>query len=127
MPQEPGIPVSVEGRDPVKYLLTEGGLADQRIEAKAGDHPTWLVKALSYVGTREIADPRGNVTITGWAKKLGGNIARAYDHDQIPWCALFANAVLREDGKRGPVVCGRSISPSGDDVCKAQPSVPLRR
>ena len=37
----------------------------------------------------------------GWARELGGTIVRDYAHDEIPWCALFANAVLREDGKAG--------------------------
>jgi hypothetical protein len=63
--------------------------------------PTWLVKAIAHIGKHEIAGSRDNPIIMTWAKELGGDIAREYDHDEIPWCALFANAVLHEDGKAG--------------------------
>jgi uncharacterized protein (TIGR02594 family) len=76
-------------------------LADRCGEATGGSRPSWLIKALSYVGTCELAAPRNNPTIMGWAKKLGGDIGRHYNDDGIPWCALFANAVLHEDGKKG--------------------------
>jgi len=78
------------------------GLSAQRAPAPEGAlRPTWLVKAIAHIGTHEIAGSRDNPIIMTWAKELGGDIAREYDHDEIPWCALFANAVLHEDGKAG--------------------------
>lgn len=63
--------------------------------------PLWLVAALGWVGTDEQPGTADNPTILNWAKGQGGDIAKEYTHDSIPWCALFANAVLQQVGLKG--------------------------
>lgn len=63
--------------------------------------PLWLTAALSYVGTKEFAGSRDNQTIIDWAKMEGGDVAKSYTHDSIPWCALFANHCLTKVGLPG--------------------------
>lgn len=61
--------------------------------ATNGARPRWVTNALKLVGTKEFAGAANSPTIMGWAKKLGGYIARVYTADSIPWCALFVNYV----------------------------------
>lgn len=49
----------------------------------------WLDVAESLLGTHEIPGPKSNPVIVEWAKAIGGNEARYYTNDDIPWCALF--------------------------------------
>lgn len=59
--------------------------------------PIWLIRAISYIGTKEF--PNGdNPVILNWAKGTGGDTAATFDHDKIPWCKLFEVAVIRECG-----------------------------
>lgn len=75
----------------------------EKVAAAALDiaRPLWLTAALSYVGTKEFAGSRDNQTIIDWAKLEGGDIAKSYTHDSIPWCALFANHCLTKVGLPG--------------------------
>lgn len=57
---------------------------------------SWIIRARGYVGLKEFPGERDNPTILGWAKGTGGSTEEAYDHDSIPWCALFVWAVMRE-------------------------------
>nr|DAO37976.1 MAG TPA: Tail associated lysozyme [Caudoviricetes sp.] len=50
--------------------------------------PVWMREARRFMGLKEIAGPKSNPTIMGWAKKLGGWIANFYTDDDIPWCGL---------------------------------------
>lgn len=63
--------------------------------------PPWLDLAGNYLGTREIPGARSNEVILRWALHEGGWIAKYFTDDDIPWCALFVNAVLRESGIKG--------------------------
>jgi hypothetical protein len=45
--------------------------------------------------------PRAIVDIIGWAREEGGAIAKVYNDDSIPWCALYANMVLTKVGLQG--------------------------
>jgi uncharacterized protein (TIGR02594 family) len=65
------------------------------------DRPLWLVAALGWVGTKEQPGSGDNPVILNWAKGVGGDIAKEYTHDAIPWCALFVNAVLQQVGLKG--------------------------
>jgi len=62
--------------------------------------PPWLVKALSYLGVHRASDHHSR-QIMAWAAELGGEAAKDYSCDLVPWCALFANAVLLETGHKG--------------------------
>ncbi|RRY17896.1 TIGR02594 family protein [Brucella anthropi] len=56
--------------------------------------PVWMREARRYMGLKEIAGPKSNPVIMGWAKKLGGWIASYFTNDDIPWCGLFvANCI----------------------------------
>lgn len=63
--------------------------------------PLWLQAGLRLLGTRETPGARDNPTIIDWAKEEGGSVAKAYTHDTIPWCALFANHILTASGLPG--------------------------
>lgn len=63
--------------------------------------PLWLEAGLRYLGTKEFSGSRDNPTIIDWAKEEGGDIAENYNHDSIPWCALFANHILTKVGLKG--------------------------
>ncbi|WP_428429518.1 TIGR02594 family protein [Pararhizobium sp.] len=51
--------------------------------------PVWLREAKRLKGLMEIPGPKSNPVIMGWAKKLGGWVAKFYTNDDIPWCGLF--------------------------------------
>jgi hypothetical protein len=42
-------------------------------------------------GLYEFAGSADNPAIIGMAKACGGKIARTYQHDATPWCALTVN------------------------------------
>lgn len=63
--------------------------------------PLWLEAGIKLIGTTEAAGARENPTIIDWAKEEGGDIAKAYTHDSIPWCSLFANHILTKVGIKG--------------------------
>lgn len=63
--------------------------------------PLWLEAGLKYLGTKEFAGSKDNPVIINWAKEEGGDIEKQYDHDSIPWCALFANHILTKVGLKG--------------------------
>lgn len=51
--------------------------------------PPWYAEALRLQGVHEIAGPRSNPTILGWAKAIGGWVAKVYTNDDTAWCGLF--------------------------------------
>lgn len=63
--------------------------------------PLWLEAGIKLIGLREGVGSADNRTIMDWAKDEGGDIAKAYTHDSIPWCALFANHILTKVGLKG--------------------------
>jgi uncharacterized protein (TIGR02594 family) len=63
--------------------------------------PLWLEAGLKLVGTKEGVGSKDNQQIIDWAKEEGGDIAKEYTHDSIPWCALFANLMLTRAGLKG--------------------------
>ena len=63
--------------------------------------PLWLEAGIKLIGTKEGVGAKDNPEIIDWAKDLGGDIAKEYDHDSIPWCALFANHCLAQVGIKG--------------------------
>lgn len=63
--------------------------------------PLWLEAGLKYLGTKEFAGSKDNPVIIDWAKEEGGSIEEQFNHDSIPWCALFANHVLTKVGLKG--------------------------
>lgn len=54
--------------------------------------PVWMREARRYMGLREIAGPKSNPTILGWAARLGGWVASFYKNDDTPWCGLAVAA-----------------------------------
>lgn len=64
-------------------------------------NPAWLDIGLKLIGTKEVPGSKDNQVIIDWAKAEGGDIAKEYTHDSIPWCALFANHLLTAAGLPG--------------------------
>jgi len=58
--------------------------------------PVWLTRAKSYIGTQEATGSEDNPVILNWAKQAGGEIAREYQHDEIPWASLYIVAMVCE-------------------------------
>lgn len=56
--------------------------------------PVWIREARRFMGLREIAGPKSNATILGWAKRFGGWVAGFYKNDDTPWCGLFVGHVI---------------------------------
>lgn len=63
--------------------------------------PLWLEAGLKFLGTKEGPGARDNQVIIDWAKVEGGDIAKEYTHDSIPWCSLFANMMMTKVGIKG--------------------------
>jgi len=63
--------------------------------------PLWLQAGLALIGVKETIGVKDNSTIIDWAKDEGGDVAKTYTHDSIPWCALFANYILTKAGLKG--------------------------
>lgn len=69
--------------------------------SKEIQRPLWLQAGMRYIGTKETPGAKDNPIIIDWAKDEGGDIAKTYTHDSIPWCALFANMTLTKVGLKG--------------------------
>lgn len=65
------------------------------------ERPLWLQAGLKFIGTKEVPGAKDSAIIIDWAKDEGGDIAKTYTHDSIPWCALFANMTLTKVGLKG--------------------------
>lgn len=63
--------------------------------------PPWLARAVENIGVHEAAGNADNPKILAMAKACGGQIAKTYKHDAIPWCAMFVNYCLVSTGFRG--------------------------
>lgn len=63
--------------------------------------PLWLEAGIKLIGLKEGAGAADNKAIIEWAKDEGGDIAKEYTHDSIPWCALFQNHILTKVGLKG--------------------------
>lgn len=72
-----------------KWLLKEGA-------------PKMLMAALAEYGTKEIIGSGSNTKIVGWAREVGGAVARDYRTDSIPWCGLFMAVIAKRAGKDIP-------------------------
>lgn len=59
--------------------------------------PKILLEALKLFGTLEEQGPGDSPTILAWARELG--LEKAYSHDSIPWCGLFAAICVKRAGK----------------------------
>lgn len=64
--------------------------------------PKMLVEALALYGTRETAGPGNTPAIMEWARGLGGNVAKVYTADSVPWCGLFVAHIAARAGKPLP-------------------------
>lgn len=56
--------------------------------------PSWLAKARTYLGLREIHGPKNSPIIL----KFWREIRAAFTNDETPWCAGFVGACLEEAG-----------------------------
>lgn len=74
--------------------------ADPQANREIG-RPLWLEAGIKLIGTKEVPGGSDNRVIIDWAGEEGGDIAKEYTHDSIPWCALFANHILTHVGLKG--------------------------
>jgi uncharacterized protein (TIGR02594 family) len=93
----------IVGADTAKALDTAQGtpaVVQQAMPEEIG-RPLWVEAGIKLLGTHEGAGAADNPEILDWAKDEGGEIAKEYTHDSIPWCALFANHILAKAGLKG--------------------------
>ena len=64
--------------------------------------PKMLLAALAEYGTKEYPGSGNNTKIVGWAKEVGGSVARDYTNDSIPWCGLFMALIAKRSEKDLP-------------------------
>jgi uncharacterized protein (TIGR02594 family) len=65
--------------------------------ARAEPLPRVIAEGLALHGTKEVAGPKNNPEILGWAKEIG--VASVYTQDSIPWCGAFVAVVCKRAGK----------------------------
>lgn len=64
--------------------------------------PKMLVEALKLYGTRETDGPGNTPAIMAWAREIGGEVAKVYTADSVPWCGLFVATIAKRAGKPLP-------------------------
>jgi uncharacterized protein (TIGR02594 family) len=64
--------------------------------------PKMLLEALKLLGIKETPGDADNPVILEWAKELGGDVAKTYRDDMIPWCGLFVGVVAKRAGWTPP-------------------------
>lgn len=64
--------------------------------------PKILREALALYGVKETQGAGNTPAIMAWARDLGGDVARVFTADSIPWCGLFMAIIAQRAGK--PVV-----------------------
>jgi uncharacterized protein (TIGR02594 family) len=67
----------------------------------ADTRPLWVIEGLKWLNLREAPEDADNPEILAMAREEGGEIAKDFKHDSIPWCALYANMVLTKVGIKG--------------------------
>lgn len=66
------------------------------------DIPPWLATAIASIGIAEgPGDKNDNPVVMAMAKVCGGQIAKTYVHDSIPWCKMFIEYCLAKNGLHG--------------------------
>jgi uncharacterized protein (TIGR02594 family) len=75
--------------------ITLAKLAEEPIETVAMDAPSWLRRAATYLGLKEIPGATHNSTIVAWWELIG---AGWFDDDETPWCGAFVAGTLAEEG-----------------------------
>lgn len=63
--------------------------------------PLWLQAGLSFLGLHEGVGAANNPIILDWAKEEGGDIAKEYTADEIPWCSLACGHFMTLAGLKG--------------------------
>lgn len=64
--------------------------------------PKMLLEALKLYGVVETKGAGNTPAIMAWAKALGGDVAKVFTADSIPWCGLFVAYVAMRAGKPVP-------------------------
>ncbi len=78
-----------------------GGETPRDTAPMPSDRPLWVVEGMKWIGTEETQGAADNPVIIEWAQEEGGEIAKDYKHDSIPWCSLYANMILKKVGLKG--------------------------
>lgn len=65
------------------------------------DTPPWLATAIASIGIAEGPGNKDNPVVLAMAKVCGGNIAKTYVHDSIPWCKMFVEYCLAKNNLHG--------------------------
>lgn len=97
-------PATAATIDNVVGAMNSSGVATAPLAgspAQEVSRPLWLEAGIKLIGLHEGAGAADNPNIIEWAQDLGGDIAKDYTHDSIPWCALFANHCLACVGIKG--------------------------
>lgn len=90
--------------DDISYLALIKPITINAIEKSSANinTPPWLATAIANIGIAEgPGDKVDNPIVLAMAKVCGGNIAKAYTHDNIAWCKMFVEFCLAKNGLHG--------------------------
>jgi uncharacterized protein (TIGR02594 family) len=93
-------PATARAIDAAIKTLGTNAAPPPALQAEIG-RPLWLEAGIKLIGTKEAPGAADNRVIIDWAKDEGGEIAKDYTHDAVPWCGLFANHCLSSCGIKG--------------------------
>lgn len=71
--------------------------------------PAVIREAVHLYGTVEYKGALDNPVILGWAQEVGyKTLGVAYEHDEVPWCGVFAAVVCKRAGFTPPDMAVRA-------------------
>jgi uncharacterized protein (TIGR02594 family) len=95
------IDAALAGAGSVSAPTTAQSAVTREVPVGTAGQPIWLLEGLKWLNTKEASGDADNPEILEWARGEGGAIAKSYNSDSIPWCALYANMVLTKVGLQG--------------------------
>ena len=95
------IDAALAGTGSVSAPTVAQSAVTREVPVGTAGQPIWLLEGLKWLNTKEASGDADNLEILEWARAEGGAIAKSYNSDSIPWCALYANMVLTKVGLQG--------------------------
>jgi uncharacterized protein (TIGR02594 family) len=86
---------------PITAAAIDAAVAGPIVIPPEVSDPMWVQYGKRYLKLKEGVGSADNPEILQWGKDEGGDIAREFTHDSIPWCSLFANMILTKCGLKG--------------------------
>ncbi len=86
---------------PAPVVVTPPPIPSTNVLVEPQPLPPWMKIAVGMINTKETPGTADNPEILHWAAEMGGDVARDYNHDSIPWCGLFVGITQKLGGMPG--------------------------